>query len=205
MRGGRTAGAAGSLRSGTPQGFYSAIALEKNYELLRNNFLAIEFPDARRGRAVAKNVLSDDPRTATIGGIVHRGGPLLEAPGQGPSDPADCPSPWTTASTPFCTIQQWLTMERATAGLPAMGSGDTLPIVYVSRTAAGTALDEADEELDILLERLTGEVASSVMPAQVAAQVTLLGRFYERLGDHAVNLARRIELLPGVTGDGTDG
>jgi phosphate uptake regulator len=43
------------------------------------------------------------------------------------------------------------------------------------------------------------------MPAQVAAQVTLLGRFYERLGDHAVNLARRFELLPGVgSGEGKD-
>jgi phosphate transport system protein len=72
---------------------------------------------------------------------------------------------------------------------------------YVTRTAAGAALDEADEELDILLERLTSEVASSAMPAQVAAQVTLLGRFYERLGDHAVNLARRIELLPGTKRD----
>jgi phosphate transport system protein len=68
---------------------------------------------------------------------------------------------------------------------------------YLARTAVGTALDEADEELDILLERLTGEVASSGVPTAVAAQVTLLGRFYERLGDHAVNLARRIELLPG--------
>jgi phosphate transport system protein len=76
---------------------------------------------------------------------------------------------------------------------------------YVSRTAAGIALDEHDEELDILLERLTNEVAGSAMPAQVAAQVTLLGRFYERLGDHAVNLARRIELLPGVgSGGGKD-
>jgi phosphate transport system protein len=73
---------------------------------------------------------------------------------------------------------------------------------YVTRTAAGTSLDEADEELDILLERLTSEVASSAMPAQVAAQVTLLGRFYERLGDHAVNLARRIELLPGTKRNG---
>jgi phosphate transport system protein len=68
---------------------------------------------------------------------------------------------------------------------------------YARRTAVGTVLDEADEELDILHERLTTEVASSVMPSPVAAQVTLLGRFYERLGDHAVNLAKRIELLPG--------
>jgi phosphate transport system protein len=67
---------------------------------------------------------------------------------------------------------------------------------YARGTAAGTALDEADEELDILHERLTDEVARSVLPPTVAAQVTLLGRFYERLGDHAVNLARRIELLP---------
>jgi phosphate uptake regulator len=33
------------------------------------------------------------------------------------------------------------------------------------------------------------------MTVSTAAQVTLLARFYERLGDHAVNLARRIELL----------
>jgi phosphate transport system protein len=67
---------------------------------------------------------------------------------------------------------------------------------YTHRTRAGTLLDEADEELDILRDRLTKEVASAAMPPSVAAQVTLIGRFYERLGDHAVNLARRIEVLP---------
>jgi phosphate transport system protein len=71
---------------------------------------------------------------------------------------------------------------------------------YRARTPAGTDLDEADEELDILHERLTDEVAVSAMAAPVAAQVTLLGRFYERLGDHAVNLARRLEVLPGPPG-----
>ena len=67
---------------------------------------------------------------------------------------------------------------------------------YTLRTAAGTLLDEADEELDILRDRLTKEVASAAMPASVGAQLTLIGRFYERLGDHAVNLAKRIEVLP---------
>jgi len=67
---------------------------------------------------------------------------------------------------------------------------------YARGTAVGNALDEADEELDILRDRLTQEVAGAEMPASVAAQVTLIGRFYERLGDHAVNLAKRIELLP---------
>ena len=56
-------------------------------------------------------------------------------------------------------------------------------------------LAKADEEMDILHDRLTREVGEEGMPASVAAQVTLLARFFERLGDHAVNLARRIELL----------
>jgi phosphate uptake regulator len=49
--------------------------------------------------------------------------------------------------------------------------------------------------MNLLHASLTREVAAEGMPSAVAAQVTLLARFYERLGDHAVNLARRIELL----------
>ena len=63
-------------------------------------------------------------------------------------------------------------------------------------------LDEEDEEIDILHERLTGEVARGAMPTAVAAQVTLLARFYERLGDHAVNLASRIASLPPSSPEG---
>ena len=58
-------------------------------------------------------------------------------------------------------------------------------------------LSEADEEIDILHERLTNEIAAETMPTAIGAQVTLLARFYERLGDHAVNLARRVEMLEG--------
>lgn len=67
---------------------------------------------------------------------------------------------------------------------------------FATRTPPALGLDEADEEIDILHDRLTLEVAAESMPVSVAAQVTLLARFYERLGDHAVNLARRIEHLP---------
>lgn len=63
---------------------------------------------------------------------------------------------------------------------------------YARRSREEVRLDEADEELDILHERLTTEVSKGSMDASTAAQVTLLARFYERLGDHAVNLARRI-------------
>lgn len=56
-------------------------------------------------------------------------------------------------------------------------------------------LDETDEELDILRDRLTTEVSKGSMPPSIAAQVTLLARFYERIGDHAVNLTRRASSL----------
>ncbi len=58
-------------------------------------------------------------------------------------------------------------------------------------------LAKADEEMDVLHDQLTREVAEEAMAVSTAAQVTLLARFYERLGDHAVNLARRVELLAG--------
>jgi phosphate transport system protein len=66
---------------------------------------------------------------------------------------------------------------------------------YADRSAQSVSLHEDDEEIDILHDRLTGEIAAETMPAAIGAQVTLLARFYERLGDHAVNLARRIEML----------
>jgi phosphate transport system protein len=68
---------------------------------------------------------------------------------------------------------------------------------YGDRSARAAALAEDDEEIDILHERLTKEIAAETMPTAIGAQVTLLARFYERLGDHAVNLARRIEMLHG--------
>src|ERR1700722_469733 len=67
---------------------------------------------------------------------------------------------------------------------------------YASRSTEGLDLAEDDEEIDILHERLTREIASERMPTAIAAQVTLLARCYERLGDHAVNLGRRIASLP---------
>ena len=63
---------------------------------------------------------------------------------------------------------------------------------FADRAASTEELDLADEELDALHERLTEIVADGSMDPAVAAQVTLLSRFYERLGDHAVNLSRRV-------------
>jgi phosphate transport system protein len=78
----------------------------------------------------------------------------------------------------------------------ALDMWNTAAAAYAEGAAQGVELDEADEELDVLHDRLSNEVAAGGMVPPVAAQVTLLARFYERLGDHAVNLARRIETLP---------
>jgi phosphate transport system protein len=66
---------------------------------------------------------------------------------------------------------------------------------YINHNAQHLELHEEDEELDILHDRLTSEVAKGDMPTSATAQVTLISRFYERIGDHAVNLSRRIAAL----------
>lgn len=66
---------------------------------------------------------------------------------------------------------------------------------FASGDARVLELHETDEELDILHQRLTAEVSGGAMQPSVAAQVTLIARFYERLGDHAVNLSRRVATL----------
>jgi hypothetical protein len=125
------------LRSGSP-GFFSAVALERNYEKLREHFMALEVPDARRGRAVAKTILG------SFGGIAHRGGPVLETPGSGGAQPSSCSDPIDPASDPaYCVVQAWVDIERA--GLVAAGEvdrlapGDSVPIVYVARRASHVA------------------------------------------------------------------
>jgi phosphate transport system protein len=63
---------------------------------------------------------------------------------------------------------------------------------------AGERLRERDDELDELHVSLTAEIASGVIALPVAIEIALIARFYERLGDHAVNVAQRLRYL--VTG-----
>lgn len=57
---------------------------------------------------------------------------------------------------------------------------------------AGVTLEAADDELDDLHTALTAELLSGGVPTTVAADATLVARFYERLGDHAVHIADRV-------------
>ena len=63
--------------------------------------------------------------------------------------------------------------------------------------AAASALAEVDDELDELHASLLAELMSGSMALPVMMEMTLVARFYERLGDHAVNVARRVIYLAG--------
>ena len=64
-------------------------------------------------------------------------------------------------------------------------------------SGAAERLDERDEDLDSLHAALIAELASGKMSIPVTMDMTLVGRFFERLGDHAVNVARRVAFLAG--------
>ena len=56
-------------------------------------------------------------------------------------------------------------------------------------------LETQDDELDELLVSLTAELVSGSTPVPVVLEMALVGRFFERLGDHAVNIAKRVRYL----------
>lgn len=120
------------LRTGS-NGFFSAVATERNYTLLREEFMALEVPDVGRGRAVAKNLLPED------NGISHRGGALLGTAGP-------CPEPFDPDQVnpkAYCVLREWSRIERAAmvarGEVAPMASGDTVDLVYVDRLASHLA------------------------------------------------------------------
>jgi phosphate transport system protein len=58
-------------------------------------------------------------------------------------------------------------------------------------------LEERDHEMDELHASLTAELATGCMTVPGTMEMTLVARFYERLGDRAVNIARRVIYLAG--------
>ncbi len=64
---------------------------------------------------------------------------------------------------------------------------------------AAEALEERDDDMDSLHGALLAELASGKMSLPVAMDMTLVARFYERLGDHSVNVARRVAYISGAS------
>lgn len=65
---------------------------------------------------------------------------------------------------------------------------------------AATVVDALDDEMDELHVGLTAELATGTVAVPVAIELAMVARFYERFGDHAVNLTRRISALAGGAG-----
>ena len=75
-------------------------------------------------------------------------------------------------------------------GIDAFADGDS---------GLAAALDDIDDRLDNIhssFVRSTIEAgANSTLATQVAVQLALIGRYYERIGDHAVNIGERVRYM----------
>jgi phosphate transport system protein len=72
---------------------------------------------------------------------------------------------------------------------------------YQRDRSVASMLEGRDDEMDELHGSLLAELASGRMALPVTMEMTLVARFYERLGDHAVNIARRVVYLAGAPQD----
>ena len=72
---------------------------------------------------------------------------------------------------------------------------------YQRDRSAAAQLQGRDEEMDQLHASLIAELASGSMSIPVTMEITLAGRAFERLGAHAVNIARRVMYLAGTSPD----
>jgi phosphate transport system protein len=76
--------------------------------------------------------------------------------------------------------------------------------VFADRSVEGAnAVDDLDDEMDDLHVTLTAEIVSADMSVPVAIELAMVARFYERFGDHAVSLARKMSALVGGGPDPT--
>ncbi len=67
---------------------------------------------------------------------------------------------------------------------------------YAHRAPSGARLLRVrDDEIDDLHVNLTAELAASGVTIPVAIEMALVARYFERLGDHAVNITRRIQQI----------
>lgn len=74
---------------------------------------------------------------------------------------------------------------------------------YVEHNAGlAAALDDMDDRLDLLhkdyIQAIFESHSATNIDLQAAVQLALIGRYYERIGDHAVNMGERVRYM--VTG-----
>jgi phosphate transport system protein len=68
---------------------------------------------------------------------------------------------------------------------------------YQRDRSAAVALGKRDQEMGELQAELIAELATGQMELTVTMEMTMVARFYKRLGDHAFNVAQRVAYLAG--------
>jgi len=97
-------------------------------------------------------------------------------------------------------LARWLT-PRALSLVSEMGRvgvemWDIASAAYATRDpSAAERLRTRDDEIDDLHVSLTAELAAGNVSIPVAIEMGLVARYFERLGDHAVNVARQLVRL----------
>lgn len=177
------------LRAGS-RGFFPPFSLAQNYRFARHEFLVPDVPDVRQSRLVKKPVVSTHEGGI---GLVHRGGPPLQSPSDGPAlDPTACPRPWTEASSPLCTIAEWHRIERqdllTRMQASPMNVGDPIPLIAVVRPPdpdRAIDFDTYRPGADLVVSQVTVSALGAIDPQSATAPVSLLDNCMGVLGDRA--------------------
>lgn len=91
-------------------------------------------------------------------------------------------------ATAFSPLLRALVVEMSSAAANEFGAA--LAAYQAEDGAAGRLVERSDEELDVLRTELFSALLQGPTDTAPAIDLALLGRFYERLGDHAVDIAR---------------
>ena len=99
-----------------------------------------------------------------------------------------------------------LGIDPKTRGLVQLMSDEALRLFRFSvdayaeaDEAKGAALDDMDDTLDAVHREFIAQVLEACragdLDIQAAVQLALIGRYYERIGDHAVNIGEKVRYL----------
>jgi phosphate transport system protein len=97
-------------------------------------------------------------------------------------------------------LAEWLSprAQKLVAQMGAIGSEIWALAAQAYATGDGSVaavLRMRDDEIDDLHVSLTGELAAGRVSVPVAIEMALVARYFERLGDHAVNVTGRVQAM----------
>lgn len=93
----------------------------------------------------------------------------------------------------FSPVLRSLVVEMATVAASQFSAA--LAAFDAEDGEAGHRVENADHDLDLLRHELFAKLLTGDIETAPAIDLALLGRFYERLGDHAVEIARRTNFV----------